>query len=490
MDQQPVIVWFRKDLRIKDNPALSAAAATAAPVLGLYIYDDAEPHQLGAASKWWLHHSLTSLATDLKNLGSDLILRRGDSKTILPMIAEELKADKIFWNRRYFTPHVNTDKSLKTILTNQGCKVETFNGSLLREPWTITNKTGSPYKVFTPFWRALRTAVSNDPLHGPVISSLAAYKKTVRSDNLDSWKLTTATFNTQNAYVKYWAPGEHNAQNCLHTFLEDCANTYTDGRDRPDLQLTSRLSPHLAFGEISPARIWQDTEMRIANGDVSVAAGEKFLSELAWRDFSYSQLFYNPHLPEAPLSEQFNHYPWHHDKNLFDQWKRGKTGYPIVDAGMRQLQQTGWMHNRVRMIVASFLIKDLLIDWRKGAAYFWDALVDADLASNSASWQWVAGCGADAAPYFRIFNPVLQGKKFDPNGDYVRRFIPELANLPKKYIHAPWKAPFETLQHAEITLGKTYPRPNIEHDAARKIALAGYERMKRKVVDDLVVQRA
>ena len=479
LNDAPVIVWFRNDLRVKDNPALHAARETGAPVIALYVLDDDAPHAHGGAARWWLHHSLIALAKDLESAGTGLILRRGDSEKQLKAVLRESGAKSVFWNRRYFAKHIAVDKKLKSDFENDGVKVVSFNGALLREPWEVRTNSGGPYRVYSPFWRSLRAMgpAREKPL--AAMRKIAGPGKPPSSDRIEDWDLPPSKPNWAKEFGTLWKPGERGAHETLKAFLDSPVDHYADGRNRPDLELTSRLSPHLAFGEISPVQIWSETRARIDSGDVNEKSADKFLSEIAWREFSYNLLFHYEGLPEAPLREEFADYPWRDDKEGLRAWKKGLTGYPIVDAGMRQLWTTGWMHNRVRMIVASFLIKDLLVPWQEGEAWFWDTLVDADLANNAASWQWVAGCGADAAPYFRIFNPVSQGEKFDPEGDYVRAFVPELAKMPSKYIHAPWTAPQEILRESGVTLGNSYPKPIIDHSHARRRALEGYDKIKK-----------
>lgn len=478
MSDKPAIIWFRNDLRVEDNPALSAAISSGAPLIALYIFDEEKRYCLGSAARWWLRGSLASLGQALKKIGINLTIRRGDETEILLTVVKETEAGQVFWSRRYDEDSLQTDKSLKAVLSELDIQAETFNGALLREPWEIKNGSGGPYRVFTPFWKSLRAMgpARNAPLPAP--HKVVAQSKTLLSDKLADWNLTPANPNWAREFEHRWRPGEQGAHIALERFLNEPINHYAEGRNRPDCEYTSRLSPHLAFGEISPVQIWRATQNQMAAGKVTPEAAEKFLSEVAWREFSYSLLFHNKDLPNKPLRQAFANYPWRDDPNGLQAWQRGQTGYPIVDAGMRQLWRTGWMHNRVRMIVASFLIKDLLINWKDGADWFWDTLVDADLASNAASWQWVAGCRADAAPYFRIFNPVSQGEKFDPDGNYIREFTPELSQLPVKYIHAPWKAPQDVLAKAGVTLGKTYPNPIVDHDQARRRALAGYDMIK------------
>ncbi len=475
----PALVWLRQDLRLDDNPALAAARKTGAPVIPVYVLDESVDHAPGAAARWWLHHSLAALAADLEKLGSKLVLRRGEAAELIPALVEETKAAYVFWNRRYHQRHIDIDKKLKSDLCDSGVKVETFNGNLLREPWELKTGSGGYYKVFTPFWKSLKQAKPARAETEAKPRKIETPKKFPKSDKLKDWALTPTNPDWATEFDDVWTPGETGARERLRDFLNGAVDNYKAGRDRPDKDYTSRLSPHLAFGEISPLAIWQATHAKMSDGAIGDSAGDKFLSELAWREFSYNLLFHNKDLPEKPLREEFADYPWRKDKKGLDAWQEGLTGYPIVDAGMRQLWRTGWMHNRVRMIVASFLIKDLLVPWQKGEAWFWDTLVDADLANNSASWQWVAGCGADAAPYFRIFNPVTQGEKFDPDGNYIREFIPALQHMPAKHIHAPWKAPQEVLDKAGVELGKSYPEPIVDHAAARQRALDGYKTIRK-----------
>ncbi|WP_375203138.1 cryptochrome/photolyase family protein [Hyphococcus sp.] len=475
----PALVWLRQDLRLDDNPALAAARKTGAPVIPVYVLDESVDHAPGAAARWWLHHSLAALAADLEKLGSKLVLRRGEAAELIPALVEETKAAYVFWNRRYHQRHIDIDKKLKSDLCDSGVKVETFNGNLLREPWELKTGSGGYYKVFTPFWKSLKQAKPARAETEAKPRKIETPKKFPKSDKLKDWALTPTNPDWATEFDDVWTPGETGARERLRDFLNGAIDDYKAGRDRPDKDYTSRLSPHLAFGEISPLTIWQATHAKMSDGAIGDSAGDKFLSELAWREFSYNLLFHNKDLPEKPLREEFADYPWRKDKKGLDAWQEGLTGYPIVDAGMRQLWRTGWMHNRVRMIVASFLIKDLLVPWQKGEAWFWDTLVDADLANNSASWQWVAGCGADAAPYFRIFNPVTQGEKFDPDGNYIREFIPALQHMPAKHIHAPWKAPQEVLDKAGVELGKSYPEPIVDHAAARQRALDGYKTIRK-----------
>ena len=465
------IVWFRQDLRTHDNAALAAAAARGA-VVPVYILDEenAPEWRLGGASRWWLHHSLTALRDDL----GALALFKGAPRKILPAIVRELGANAVYWNRCYEPYAIARDKELKASLQNLGIEAQSFTGNLLHEPWEIATRAGGPFSVYTPYWRA--------SLAKPVMVPLAAPKLILEvpdayGDRLNDWQLLPTRPNWAAGWDKLWKPGEAGALACLDAFTRDGLKDYEKLRDRPDLQGTSRLSPHLRWGEISPRQIW--ARITFAGHDASMQKGaNKFLSELGWREFSYHLLYHFPTLPQENWRREFDAYPWRDSSDDLKAWRRGRTGYPLVDAGMRELWQTGWMHNRVRMVVASFLVKHLRIDWRRGAAWFWDTLVDGDVANNAAGWQWVAGSGADAAPYFRFFNPVMQGRKFDPNGDYVRRWCPELSHLPNEFIHAPFSTPPGVLANAGVELGRSYPQPLIDHNRARVDALASYEQVR------------
>ncbi len=456
------LLWFRQDLRLTDNPALQAALKAGGQLTCLYILDDETPGrwQMGGASRWWLHHSLEALDATLRQRGNRLVLRRGKAEAVLPRMVAESAARQIFWNRCYEPFAISRDKALKQRLQDEGLRVESHNAALLLEPWQIKTGGGGPYKVFTPFWRALRSGLSL-PSVTPAPESLPP-APVLASDGLEQWGLLPRRPDWSEGF-NIWQPGEAGAQARAADFLEQGLARYATARELPAEAGSSRLSPHLHFGEIGPRQLWQA---------VPAGAGEKFLSELAWREFSYHLLYHWPALPERNWRSAYDAIAWNEDPQGLAAWQRGETGYPIVDAGLRELWTTGWMHNRVRMLVASFLIKDLLVDWRQGADWFWDTLLDADLANNSAAWQWVAGTGADAAPYFRIFNPVTQGQRFDPDGRYLRRWLPELAGLPDRYLHCPWEAPAGT---AGVLLGRDYPQRLIAHDTARRRALAAYQ---------------
>ena len=465
------IHWFRQDLRLSDNPALNLAAACGR-VLPIYILDDknAGEYAMGGASRCWLHHSLASLN---KALGGHLCLYRGDAAEIFNSLAKRFTLKAVYWNRCYEPWRREQDENIREALDGQDIQGESCNGSLLWEPWRIKKADGDPYKVFTPFYR--KGCLQAEPPREPVSSSDHV---TYHYDKEGTLTLEQLGLLPQKPWSEslhsHWEIGEESAHTRFEAFIEEGLPHYKEGRDFPAKPYVSRLSPHLHFGEISPHQLWHSLR---AMGDHKHI--EHFCSELAWREFSYSQLFYHPQLPVKNLHEKFDNFPWVEDKALLRQWQKGQTGIPMVDAGMRELWQTGYMHNRVRMIVGSFLVKNLRLHWHHGERWFWDTLVDADLANNSASWQWIAGCGADAAPYFRIFNPVTQGKKYDPDGDYIRRFIPEIASLPNRYLFSPWEAPEDTLKEAKITLGSTYPEPIVDLKVSREAALAAFKSIKK-----------
>ena len=463
---QHIIVWFRQDLRLNDNPALQSALNGNSAVIPVFIEDETCGRQAGSMSRWWRDNSLAKLNNALSKRGSRLIYRKGKAADVLTALASEVGATSVHWNRQYEADIIARDTAIKSTLKEDGIEAESFNGSLLFEPWEVTSKsTGGPFKVFTPFWRAccalgLKRGLWDAP---EKISAPAQWP------NSDALPETAALPHMDR--LEMWQPGEDGAHDALALFLSENISGYAERRNLPAEPATSRLSPHLRWGEISPARIVAETQA----ADIKADDGDKFLSELGWREFSYQLLYHNPELAETCLQDKFEAFPWRDDADAFEAWKLGETGYPIVDAGMRELRRTGYMHNRVRMIAASFLIKHLLIDWRKGEKWFWECLVDADPANNSASWQWVAGCGADAAPYFRIFNPILQGPKFDAEGIYTKTYVPELNALSGKTLYAPWTAKSDMLDSGAISLGDTYPNPIVNHEAARARALESFK---------------
>jgi deoxyribodipyrimidine photo-lyase len=473
LSEKPILVWFRQDLRLSDNPALTAAVDSGAPVLPVYVLDDETPGRWapGGASRWWLHHSLAALSERLERRGATLhLVRSKDAAETIRTLASEIGAGAVHWNRCYEPFAIARDKNLKQALKSDGIGTESFNASLLFEPWAVKTKSGTAPKVFSPYWRALRAL--GDPAEPlPAPEHIRGAMASTEGEKLEDWNLLPTKPDWASGFNKHWKPGEAHAQARLDWFLETALEDYKDGRNFPAKPYVSRLSPHLHFGEIGPRQIWHRTIAFCHAEDRNPFAGsaEHFLKELVWREFSYSLLYHNPDLPEACLRPEFENFPWDKSDKALNAWQRGQTGIPIVDAGMRELWQTGYMHNRVRMICASFLIKHLMVDWREGEAWFWDTLLDADLANNSASWQWVAGSGADAAPYFRIFNPVLQGEKFDPDGDYTRHWVPELADVPDRYLQKPWEAPGGPVPD--------YPDPIVDLAAGRDRALAAYNNL-------------
>jgi deoxyribodipyrimidine photo-lyase len=471
------LYWHRHDLRLSDNPALSYAVAHGA-VQPVFILDDTGRNSwiYGGASAWWLHHSLIALQKSYADKGASLLLLEGDPEILIPQLAQQINAEYIVWNRRYDPYGITQDTTLKELCTTESTQVKSFNSHLLCEPWNIQTKTHTPYRVFTPFWRALSTqSVTFPPLHDTP-DTITPITHKLSGLSIDDLKLHPHDPDWSYSLQPHWQISEEATQTILSDFLDNGATDYSNLRDYPDQDGTSRLSPYLAFGQISPRTIWYSVkEHGAALGHFSF--GDDILRQLAWREFSYHLLYHYPHTPTEPLNGSFSKMQWDHAPDLYASWCKGQTGFPLIDAGMRQLWQTGYMHNRVRMVVASFLVKNLLCAWQDGAAWFWDTLVDADLANNTMGWQWVGGCGADAAPFFRIFNPVLQSKKFDAAGGYICRYVPELAKLPEKYIHIPWLAPESVLQQAGVTLGQNYPHPIIDLGHSRDKALSRYKDM-------------
>ena len=463
------IVWFRQDLRITDNAALLNASERG-EVVPVFILDESD-RPLGGASKWWLHHSLKALE---KKIGG-LILRKGEPLGILQSLLEETNADAVFWNRGYEPHIVKRDTEIKSTLSGDGYEAQSFNGSVVREPWELKTGSGGPYKVFTPFWKANLALGIPAPLGkaDPKLASLDGI-----GEDLADWHLLPKNPDWAEGWENLWTPGEEGALARLDAFFENGIEGYGELRNRPDLENVSRLSPHLHFGEISPrtaCRKANEKSRQFQNLDKDI---NKFIAEIGWRDFANHLLFHFPEIPTKNWKPAFDHYPWREDDTDLKAWQKGMTGYPMVDAGMRELWHTGYMHNRIRMLVGSFLVKHLQLHWKHGETWFWDTLLDADLANNTASWQWITGSGADAAPYFRIFNPLTQGPKFDPNGDYVRKWCPELAQLPNELIHTPHEASEEELNAANVKLGQNYPYPIVDHKEARNRALDGYEKVK------------
>jgi deoxyribodipyrimidine photo-lyase len=463
----PALLWFRQDLRLANNPALRAAMDGGRRVLPVFVLDEDTPGAWapGGATRWWLHHSLAALAESLGRRGVPLVLRRGRWEQEIPALAREIGAAEVHAGRLHEPWARQEDAAVARKLEAKGATLRLHTSTTLFGPDAIRTKSGGVYGIFTPFARACRDVPIPTPLPAPRRLAAAAGP---RSERLADWRLLPTHPDWAGGLRADWVPGEAAAQRRLAGFIGTSLASYQHSRDRPGEDGTSRLSPHLHFGELSAAQAWHAIEGRDGAGAAA------WRQELLWREFAAYSLWYAPHLPDAPLRPGFAALPWRRDLASLHAWQRGGTGIPIVDAGMRQLRQTGWMHNRVRMIVASFLTKHMLLDWRAGEAWFWDTLVDADLANNALGWQWSAGSGVDAQPFFRIFNPVSQGQKFDPDGRYVRRWVPELADLPDAHLHAPWEAPDAVLQAARVLLGRTYPRPIVELKEGRDRALEAY----------------
>ncbi len=474
------IVWYRRDLRIADNPALDAAVRGAYDhIVALFIdtLDELGREAPGAASQVWLHDALAALANELTGLGSRLILRRGAAQQVLNDVIQASGATAVYWNRLYEPAVIERDKKIKSWLAETEVDARSFCADVAFEPWTIKTGQGNPYKVFTPFWRVVRNRFVDAPLTAP--TRLAKPPAGLHSESLSALGLLPA-HPWANKIHNAWHPGEAGAHERLERFLNRTAKDYKTMRERPAQNGTSLLSPHLHFGEIGPRQIIHRVQAWQQRNDHSDARanGDMFLSEIGWREFGRHVLYHHPQTPHTSLDVRFADFPWLDDEWALDAWRRGRTGIPMVDAGMRELWATGIMHNRLRMTVASFLTKNLRIAWQHGERWFWDTLVDADLGSNVLGWQWAAGCGADAAPFFRIFNPVRQGQRFDPDGNYVKRWIPELCNMPAKHVHSPWAAPQLVLETAGVVLGWSYPKPIVDLKTSRQEALAAFETIK------------
>ncbi len=481
-----LVLFTDSNLRLADHAALHAAVKRGVPVIPLFVLDEDMPRgeALGGAARWWLHHSLMSLGEEIASRGNRLVIAKGRLADQALRIAKESGADALYMTRQY-TPYMCTiEADVQDQLSSAGITVKRYAGHVMHEPDQIRTGADKPYTVFSPFWKkCLASEAPGAPLDTP--ERLVAPQTIPDSLPVNALGLLP-TIPWDAGFYDHWQPGSKGANERLDRFIKQALQGYHDARNRPDVDGTSALSPHIRFGEISTREIRYRVEALAMDHPPIRKSAEHYVRELGWRDFSYHLLYNFPHLPTDPLRVQFAHFPWSHsdhenDLTWLKRWQRGETGFPIVDAGMRQLWQTGWMHNRVRMIVASFLVKELLWHWRDGADWFWDCLVDADLASNSASWQWAAGCGADAAPYFRIFNPILQGEKFDPDGDYVRTYVPELASVPNDYLHRPFEAPGLSLASNGVTLGKTYPNAIVDRTEARDRALKALETSKATV---------
>jgi deoxyribodipyrimidine photo-lyase len=454
------LVWLRRDLRLADNPALLAATKAGDEVVALYVHEtDQGLRQIGAAARWWLHESLQLLAEDLATIGIRLFVRSGEARKVVPEAVKEFGAEAVFWNRRYGPAERELDAAIKAEIGS----VTSFCGHLLVEPWEISTGQGKPYSVFTPFWKAMKQRDIAAVLPAP-----KAVGSAIRSEKVDQDYRVGAW---QKKLERECQIGEKSGRSRFVEFLDQQLDGYKDGRDIPGRDATSRLSPHLAFGEISARQVWHAAMAVAQRGPDRAEAVDKFLSELGWREFNYHQLYHRPDIATVPMQVKYDGITWRHDDAGFERWTKGLTGFPIVDAGMRELWATGVMQNRVRMLVASLLTKNLLIDWRRGEQWFWDTLVDADPASNPGNWQWVAGSGLDASPYFRIFNPVTQGERFDADGAYVRQWVPELAGLPDEWVQRPFDTPEAVLAKAGVKLGSDYPEPVVDLKVSRERAL-------------------
>lgn len=471
------LVCFRNDFRLLDNPALYEAVRLKKQVIPVFIYDPSasEDWDLGGASKWWLHQSIKDIQKQIASLGGRLILRKGSTASIMRELVESTQASSVFWNRRYLLSERTVDSVVKEMLVDMGVEVKSFQASLLVEPWTTANKEGNPFKVYSPFWRSIKDNPIPEPLDLD-FSKIEFADENIECLGLEDLALIPKDKTWHKTFHDFWKVSEMNAHDLLHNFIHHGVDSYAVDRDRPDFNGTSSLSPFLRWGQISPRQIAHALSQ---NCDLNEKGPTVYLKEIYWREFAYYVMYHFPQTSDSPLQEKYKNFPWNEDDSTLSAWKWGKTGYPIVDAGMRQLYATGWMHNRVRMIVASLLVKHLLHSWHAGAKWFWDTLVDADLSSNTLGWQWSGGCGADAAPYFRIFNPMTQGMKFDPEGEYVKRWVPELASLPAQYIHQPWEASASELESFGVTLGENYPIPIIEHTFGRERALEALASLKR-----------
>ena len=475
MSTSPTILWFRKDLRLADNSALAAAIEAGAPIIPVFIWASEEMGDWAprGASKWWLHQALESLSEEWRVKGGNLVLRQGESLAVLRELIAETGAKRVCWNRRYESPSREIDAEIKRTLREEGIEVESFNSSLLNEPHTASTGGGNPYKVYTPYWKKVKDRKIEE------IAQSDFEKMTFPDTYPPGYALKSLQLLPENQWYRkfdqYWEVTEAAAQKRLDAFLDQPVENYNEARDIPGEVGTSSLSPYLHWGLIGPRQVMHALK---AKHDLRETGPMVYAKEIYWREFAYNVLYHFPKTPDAPLHEKYSDFPWEPDTEVLKRWQHGQTGYPIVDAGMRQLYATGWMHSRVRMVVSSLLVKHLLQDWREGARWFWDTLVDADLASNTLGWQWSAGCGADAAPYFRVFNPIIQGQKFDPEGDYVRKWVPEIAKIPNKYIHEPWETPIGILEYAGVELGKDYPLPIIDHKKGRARALAALEQFK------------
>lgn len=477
-----IIVWFRNDLRIQDNPALMEASKTRLPLIPLYILDEESEgiRKMGAASKVWLNHALIALNKDLKG---NLLLMKGPAQECLQTLIKVTSSKGVFWNRCYEPASIERDKKIKSYLQKNDIQAKSFNGSLLWEPMETLKADGTPYRVFTPFYKNAISALPppRTPLGAPQNLKFhdgKNFEKALQNLSFEELSLLPKDKNWHEKLIKSWNVSERGAHQRFEQFLDEGLPVYKNGRNFPSKPYVSRLSPYLHFGQISPHQLWEKVEKFTSQKDIA-ASTASFQNELGWREFSTYLLYHFPKLPTENFQKNFDKFPWQNNTNYLKAWQKGQTGYPIIDAGMRELWKTGYMHNRVRMIVGSFLVKNLLLHWKEGEAWFWDCLFDADLANNTTSWQWVSGAGVDAAPYFRIFNPVTQSEKFDKDGDYIRTYLPELSHLPNNHIHTPWMAPEAALSKAGVNLGVDYPHPIVDLKTSRQIALDAYQQIKK-----------
>lgn len=478
--QPPILLWFRRDLRLSDHQGLTSALDSDCPIIPLYIYSDEEKRTTGSASKWWLHYSLKNLEASIRGLGGEFIKRQGDPSGVIKSICQETGASCIHASTCFDPFWQGLDKNITRVLGSHGIEFKRFPGQLMWNPRDIRNKSGKPFQVFTPFWKHL-TQLSPPAKPLPSPRTWPKQQRAMpKSDPLEAFDLLPST-QWDSGFHSEWMPGENGAKAQIDRFGSIGLKDYPSQRDFPGVEGTSKLSPHLHFGEITPSQIYHHLINHQPHHGASsnTVMQSTYMKEMGWREFAHHLLHHFPHMTQRPLRQEFDAFPWRHDEAMLRAWQKGQTGYPIVDAGMRELWTTGWMHNRVRMIAGSFLVKHLLLDWKQGAEWFWDTLVDADSANNTMGWQWIAGCGADAAPYFRIFNPITQSLKFDANGTYIRKWIPEISALSDKDIHTPWTVDPMVLQMAGIKLGKTYPTPIVNHTIAREVALDAYQQMRQ-----------
>ncbi|MEG7843813.1 deoxyribodipyrimidine photo-lyase [Bacillus mobilis] len=472
--QNKIIVMFQKDFRLYDNPALFEATQSG-EVVPVYVHD--ETFSMGSASKWWLHHAIIDVQKQLEALGSTLIIRKGNTQEEILSLIEQLGITAAYWNICYDPDRLQSNQKMKMMLERKGIICKKFNSHLLLEPWIIKKKDNTEYKVFTPFYNAFQKQVIPKPISK--VQRIKGGNSLPASLSVSELHLLP-TIRWTSHIESMWEPTEEGAYKTCKKFFSSKLASYSEGRDFPNQNAHSMLAPYLSFGQISVRWMYhylinKSTERQCSLFEKQV---NSFIRQLIWREFSYYLLYHYPFTVYKPLNKSFEHFPWNNEEELLTVWQKGETGYPFIDAGMRELWQTGFMHNRARMAVSSFLVKHLLIPWQEGAKWFMDTLLDADIANNTMGWQWVAGSGADASPYFRIFNPITQGEKFDKDGEYIRKWVPELRDMPNKYIHKPWEAPEHMLQKANITLGHTYPLPVVDHKAARERALCAYKSMK------------